>query len=469
MSNYSLAPPLRSPKLAPNLTPQKAGWLYRMLWRWHFYAGLFCIPFIVILSLTGATYLFKSQIEAAFDAPYNNLVLAQSPQPVSLQIEAALESVPGATLKSYRLPQEVNDASQIIVTKAGTDTLAYVHPETLAVLKSIPTEDRFMNIIRTIHGELLMGDNGSLIVELAASWALVMVVTGLYLWWPRQANGLAGLIWPRLDKGSRIFWRDIHAVTGVWVSFCAVFLILSGLPWTNVWGDAFDKVRVATGTAPIAQDWSKGRSSEHADMGGVAGGGHAGHLPTGVYTANIDDIVASARAARLQPPVLVFPPSAKKPNWRAVSQTQNRPLGSTLEFSADDGTQLGRANFGDKHPIDQAVGVGLAAHEGALFGPLNQLVGLLTALGLVTLCVSAFVLWRKRAPVGVLGAPPPIPDQKIGFGIGAIILGFGFFLPVLGISLICVALFERLILSRFVQARAWLGLDPMATKKEMVA
>jgi uncharacterized iron-regulated membrane protein len=455
------------PLSASPKAPQKAGRLYRMLWRWHFYAGLFCIPFIIILSLTGATYLFKSQIEAAFDAPYNNLVLSGPPQPVSLQIEAALKSVPGATLKSYRLPQEANDASQVIVTKAGTDTLAYVHPESLAVLKVIPTEDRFMNIVRTIHGELLMGDNGSLIVELAASWALVMVVTGLYLWWPRQANGLAGLIWPRLNKGSRIFWRDIHAVTGVWVSFFAIFLILSGLPWTRVWGDAFDKVRRATGTAPITQDWSKGRSSEHADMGGVAGGGHAGHMPTGVYTANIDDIVASARAARLQPPVVVFPPSAKKPNWRAVSQTQNRPLGATLEYSAIDGTQLGRAEFADKHPIDQAVGVGLAAHEGALFGPLNQLIGLLTALGLVTLSVSAFVMWRKRAPDGVLGAPPAIPDQKIGVGIGALILGFGLFLPVLGLSLIAVALLERLILARFSQARSWLGLAPIATGKEI--
>ena len=55
------------------------------------------------------------------------------------------------------------------------------------------------------------------------------------------------------------------------------------------------------------------------------------------------------------------------------------------------------------------VGVGIAAHEGQLFAPLNQVLGVLTALGLITLCVSAFVMWRRRAPEGVLGAPPPIP------------------------------------------------------------
>lgn len=34
--------------------PEKRARLYRMLWRWHFYAGLFCIPFIILLSITGS-------------------------------------------------------------------------------------------------------------------------------------------------------------------------------------------------------------------------------------------------------------------------------------------------------------------------------------------------------------------------------------------------------------------------------
>ena len=37
--------------------------LYRTIWRWHFYAGLFVIPLILILATTGAIYLFKPQVE----------------------------------------------------------------------------------------------------------------------------------------------------------------------------------------------------------------------------------------------------------------------------------------------------------------------------------------------------------------------------------------------------------------------
>lgn len=443
---------------------ENAGRLYRILWRWHFYAGLFCIPFIIILSLSGATYLFKNQIEAALDAPYNNLTLSGSTQPVSVQVNAAVQSVTSSRLKSYRLPQNSNDAAQITLMTPQKDVLVYVRPDTLAILKTIASEDRFMAVVRTIHGELLMGDAGSLIVELTASWALVMVITGAYLWWPRTSVGLAGVLWPRLRAGPKVLWRDLHAVTGIWVSGFAVILILSGLPWTNVWGDAFTAVRQATGTASISQDWSQSRAREHNDMthDGTHQFEHRDLIASGVYNSSIDDVAASGRASQLQPPVVIFPPSAKKPDWRVMSQTQNRPLGITLTFARDDGRLLDTADFADKHPIDQAVGIGLAVHEGALFGILNQIIGLLTAFGLILLSVSAFVMWRKRAPVGVLGAPPSIPHARIGFGLGAIIIGLAIFLPVLGLSLVLIALVERIILIPFFRgARLWLGLSPM--------
>ena len=36
---------------------------YRTLWRWHFYAGLFVMPFLVVLAITGTLYCFQPQIE----------------------------------------------------------------------------------------------------------------------------------------------------------------------------------------------------------------------------------------------------------------------------------------------------------------------------------------------------------------------------------------------------------------------
>ncbi len=57
-----------------------------------------------------------------------------------------------------------------------------------------------------------------------------MILTGLFLWWPRgrKARGRAGSCGRVSAAASACFWRDMHAVTGLWVSIGAVFLIASG-------------------------------------------------------------------------------------------------------------------------------------------------------------------------------------------------------------------------------------------------
>ena len=88
-----------------------------------------------------------------------------------------------------------------------------------------------------------MGNRGSAVVELAASWAIIMILTGLYLWWPRKAKTLGGIVYPRLGAGSRVFWRDLHGVTGFWISGLALCLLVSGLPWAKFWGDYLKNMR----------------------------------------------------------------------------------------------------------------------------------------------------------------------------------------------------------------------------------
>ncbi len=439
--------------------PAKTARLYRMLWRWHFYAGLFCIPFVIALALTGSAYLFRPQIEDWIDRDL--LVLERSGEPATQAaiVETATASVPGSTLSSVILPEHPDQAARVVVSEQGARTRVYVHPDTLEILKSVSEEDRFRRIVFKMHGELLLGPKGSYLVELAASWAIVMVLTGLYLWWPRNARGLGGVLYPRLDEGPKRFWRDIHAVTGVWVSVFALFLLSTGMPWATVWGASFKQVREWTGTAPVSTDWFTSSADEHAhhaaEDSGHAGMNHAGMTHTAV---SLDDVVANAATMNLAPPVLIQPPSAKSPYWQVKSDAANRPQAATVFLSPETGEVVSRQGFSDKHIIDQIVAVGIAAHEGQLFGPLNQILALLTALGLVTLCVSAFVMWRSRAPAGVLGAPPPIPDNRIGMTLGAIIVVAGLLLPVLGICLIAIAALEWGVLKHWPAARRWLGL-----------
>ena len=434
------------------------GALYRMLWRWHFYAGLVCIPFVIWLAVTGSIYLFRPQIEAWIDRDFVALERTGQPATQHAVIAAATAAIPGSTLAGIVLPEHPDQAARVLVSHHGARTRIYVHPDTLQVLKKVDEQNRFERVVFRLHGELMMGNAGSILVELAASWAIVMILTGLYLWWPRNAKGLGGVLYPRFGQGGKRFWRDLHAVTGIWVSGFALFLLSTGLPWALVWGNGFKMVRDWTGAAAISQDWSTGSSNEHAEHGAPAGGmvDHSGH-----GGATIDDIVVRARALNLAPPVMLTPPTESSPWWWAKSNAQNRPLREDVALDAMTGEVADRNVFGQKHMIDQIVGFGIAAHEGQLFAPLNQILGVLTAAGLVTLCASAFIMWRRRAPDGVLGAPPPIPDARIGIGLGAIILIAAILLPVLGASLVLLAMVERGVLMRWPSARRWLGLAPV--------
>ncbi|MEZ2348235.1 PepSY-associated TM helix domain-containing protein [Terriglobus sp. RCC_193] len=459
--------------------------LYRTIWRWHFYAGIFCIPLVIWLSITGSIYLFKPQIERWMDRSYNHLHLT-GPRATPEQIaRAAVIAVPGSTLHYYELPPGDDAAVRVIVGIGKKEYRVYVNPQTLAILHTISEDRRLMTVISHLHGELLAGTPGSYLVELAASWAIVLLLTGLYLWWPRQTEKLAGVLWIRTRNGSRIFWRDLHAVTGVWVSAFALFLILTGLPWAKGWGGYFKKVRQVTGTSVARQDWMTSRadtlndrmaqngnslSSSMDDMPGMEHSGHMGHDMGSMSGMTMEDnayqpfnlLVPVAATLHLAAPVEIMPAMKAGGTWTIKSDAQNRRLRDVLQVNAETGTIVSRKNFSQGMILDRLVGTGIAAHEGQLFGLMNQLLGLVTAMGLVLLSTSAIVLWWRRRHVGVLGAPVPLVRPRWSFALAAVVLALAAYLPAMAFSLIAVLLLEWTVLSRVPAVSRWLGLAAIA-------
>ncbi|WP_240953998.1 PepSY-associated TM helix domain-containing protein [Solimonas marina] len=480
---------------------------YRAVWRWHFYAGLFCIPFVIWLATTGSIYLFKPQIDALLERRYDHLQIDGPLAPPSAQVAAALATQPGSVLNAYELPAMPSAAARVLIGHGSVITRVFVNPQTLQVLGSVPDEQRFTRLIFRLHGELLLGARGSLLVELAASWAIIMIVSGLFLWWPRQAQGAAGVLYPRLRRGGRVFWRDLHAVVGLWVSAFALFLLSSGLPWATFWGHNLQTVRSMFGpSTPMQQDWSTGTADDlalaaaqntpaptahqdgmpmkdmkmsgmkmsgmkmpatpddapssmpgmtAAEMAAMPGQGNTGPFDA----AALDRLVPVIAALHLPPPALIAPPSKAAPTWTARSDTQDRPQRVSLVLDGDAGRVVSRTDFDQRPMLDRIIGTGVAAHEGQLFGWPNQLLGLLTALGLMTLCVSALMMWWKRRPDGTLGAPLAVSGSTprlVAFVAVAVLLGI--LLPAMGISLVAVLLVERLVLRRIAPARAFLGL-----------
>jgi uncharacterized iron-regulated membrane protein len=457
-----------------------AGAAYRTIWRWHFYAGLFCLPFIVVLSLSGAVYLFKPQIDAFFDRGFDHLELTGAPKTLDAQVAAALAAHPDARLKGLQLRADPADAARVhLMTAEGSELRVLVRPDTLRIIEMQAQKSRLTQIMHDLHGELLLGEPGAIAVELAGAWAIVMVVTGLYLWWPR-GNGLAGVLYPRLNSG-RIFLRDLHAVTGFWLSFFALFFLISALPWTKVWGQGLKSFRGLGQVQEVKQDWTTGPASERAQRmeafraapparveqddehaeHRMASKEHAGHGTKRSAPTGFDKLAAQVAPLGLADPVVISPPSQKRPNWVVRSDSQNRPMRETLEFDPKTFEQVKRESFSERPLLDRVIGIGVAAHEGQLFGWFNQLLGLLTAIGYLALVITSTLMWWRRRPRGALGAPPALaqPPRLAPLVVGVVVV-LGLFLPTLGASLFLLLLTETALRRLAPGASRWLGLAP---------
>jgi uncharacterized iron-regulated membrane protein len=438
---------------------------YRMLWRWHFYAGLCCLPFVLWLACTGLVYLFKPQLEPLLERRYAHVTDAP-PQPASAQVAAALAAVPGTVLNAYELPASPHAAARVLLGRGGELIRVYLDPASLHVLETVRENDRFMRVVFHLHGELKLGTAGSLLMELAASWTILLLLTGLYLWWPR-GRGLAGVLYPRLRRGGATAWRDLHAVTGMWVSLFALFFLVSGLPWAKSWGGLLRDLRQQVAAAPVVQDWTIGSADERARnaLANTPPDEHAMHAMHGsgalagtLDPAVLDRVLPAVRAQGLAPPVLIAPPSRRQPAWSARSEADDRTRRADLTLDPASGAVIGRIDFAQRPPLDRLIGYGVAVHEGALFPPLNQILNAAIALGLIAMVIAAAVHWWRRRPHGALGAPmlPERAGHPAGF-VG-LLIGLGALLPLLGASLIAVYVLERLLLRRLPAARRFLGL-----------
>ena len=461
-----------------NSTARQERW-YRSVWRWHFYAGLFTVPFVLWLSATGAIYLFKPQVESLIDRPYDSLEITGAPLAPSALVDKAESAVPGSVLHRFILPEEADDAQRIVVGVGADETRVYLHPQTGEVLKTVGEQDRFMRVIFRLHGELTMGRWGSTLVELAASWTIIMLLTGLFLWWPRDAKGLGSVLYPRLSQTGRNWWKDLHAVTGIWVALFAALLIFTGLPWAKSWGNYFGIVREVTGQVDGPVDWSRGSDVERQERAALdrqaraVMGEHAGHAGMGATMAAVPDttsapslqldrVVPSATRLSLPAPVEITPPAETGAPWKVVSNTPNRPQRTNVEIDGGTGSVVGRVDFAQRHWVDRVVGYGIAWHEGALFGLANQLFALAILIALVALSVSGVVMWWRRRPEGRLGAPAPKGVLRHSWLLLGLTVALAFVVPLFGLSLALIVLVERILL-RNAGARAFLGLrDPKA-------
>lgn len=424
---------------------------YRAIWRWHFYAGLMVAPFVLLLSLTGALYLFDREIEGVFYADRMHVPAVRAPLPLLDQQAAVLRAYPGATVKRIVLPERPTDAGQWLVARDGVDTLVFVDPGSGRVTGDIDPEWRLMAVVRRIHGTLLAGQVGSYIVELMACWTLIMLGTGLILWWPRHWR-LRGVFVPRLAARGRRFWRDLHAIPAMVNALLVMGLILTGLPWSAFWGVQFARVGAVS---PLTEPSPNFRDPpEHAEHKLTTADGvpwtianspapHGGH-GHGHGRATLADVERALSDYKVAPGARIFLPQPGG-SLITISLTPDQAERQrTLYLDAADGSVIDDIGWADYSPLAKAVEWGTMTHMGRQFGLANQLLALAVALTLAASVVTGVYMWWCRRPRGQLAAPGGVQD-RLPRPVKLMIATIAALFPLVGASLVLAVTVEGIL------------------------
>uniref|UniRef100_UPI00111C144F PepSY-associated TM helix domain-containing protein n=2 Tax=Gottfriedia acidiceleris TaxID=371036 RepID=UPI00111C144F len=211
--------------------------LYKAIWRWHFYGGIIFAPILILLAITGSIYLFRPYVEPMLDRDLYFVQQGTKELTPSLQLKAVKDKYPNDPISSFTDVKDPKRSTEIGIMKGEASYTVFVNPYTGKVLGELQNDKRLMEIIVKLHGEIMAGKLGDNLVELSASWAIILLATGLYLYFPRNKQSFLSIFRIRIRKGSRVFWRDLHASTGFWMTIFLLVLVLSGLPWASSFGE----------------------------------------------------------------------------------------------------------------------------------------------------------------------------------------------------------------------------------------
>ena len=104
-------------------------------------------------------------------------------------------------------------------------------PERLEFFKTTLRLHRSLMVVAE-RGEMNVG---KLVVGISTISMVLLLLSGLVLWWPKCVKMLRHRVLINLRKGWHRFWYDMHVSAGFWVTVVLLIMALTGLVWSFAW------------------------------------------------------------------------------------------------------------------------------------------------------------------------------------------------------------------------------------------
>lgn len=483
------------PVVKAKSTPQPS--YYRTIWRWHFFAGVITTPIVLMVAITGGIYIYSPEIT---DLMCSKTVFVK-PEGQALsydqQVTAAQAYINDDGFKLTRIFRTLNPTRASMITftgppppapkpEAGATTAPaaprrgrgprgvqktlYVNQFTGAVQgtsEELKPYNDFFHVVLDLHRRLMMGTTGRYIVELTTSWLVILLVTGVYLWWPDKMNKVSGNWWPRFSGKKYIVLRDLHTISGIYL-FPVLFIItVTGLFYSIVWSPTF--TYTANQAIAVAQGQPLAYPKFAPARGGGGGGGERG---PGGRGGDREKKKVEVPPPKFTPDEAMAKAFAMYPE-RDITLTMPTPQSAHYDMGA--GNDGMRATFGamtfthfhldrDTGEVEETTHLGnnpsfwwhtwtLPLHVGSILGQFSKAIWMLAILIIVAMPITGLWMWWERRPKGKTGLPNR-PKVPLGPGIWAIIIVSSILMPVAGASIVAVFLLDQIVMWLFYRKKA---------------
>ncbi|WP_269621480.1 PepSY-associated TM helix domain-containing protein [Zhongshania sp. BJYM1] len=449
--------------------------IYRAMWRWHFYAGVFVIPFLFMLSVSGLLMLISKPIEPLLHQELTTVAPTGNALPASALLAVVRAHYPDAVVKMYLPPSIAKESARFSLSfdaasaHAGhnaSSTVVYINPYSGEVLGALDPAETLYAKLQAFHSSLFLGDPGDSLIEIAAGLTVLMVLTGLYLAWfgkkgekPTVTQQPASSI---RDVTTRAKWRQLHRMIGQLIAIPLLFFLISGLAWTNVWGG---KLVQAWSSLPGTRFEAPKSQHLHQSMNEV--GIHQTPwaleqtpLPTsavGKGGYSLDSIVKFAETNEFTQ-YRVHLPGGSSGVWTISATTIAGDLTNPfaeriLHIDQSNGKVLADLSFGDYPTMGKAMAAFIPFHQGDL-GWWNWLLNIVFVIAVIILIVGGIALWWKRRPAKVYRLLPPTASHADSRKVAGIMLIISLLFPLSAALLVLILLVDHLFVSRFSKLRS---------------
>lgn len=349
----------------------------------HKWLGLTSGLIVFIVSITGSIFCFHDEIKD-LTRDYRKVNIEDKSYILASELQSKAKTMfPEATADMVVFYGK--DRPAIVYSSIGGKPYnLYFNPYSGAFLKQESIEDDFFAIIEDLHMHLwLPPEIGKHVVGIATIVFIIMLISGIILWWPKKRKDLKNRIRIKWKAKWRRVNYDWHNVTGFYISLFVLVIALTGLTFSYEW---MHKTMYLVGN--LGQEYPNDDFSPAIDSTLVPN-----------TKANPMDIALS-QAYKAKPNDEMFFVWYQGEKSAIITGSYPDALDfdhqSNLYFHPKTGELLNTDLYENKSPGTQLQEMNYGLHTGQYFGLTGKIIAFILSLLAAALPVTGFIIFWGR-------------------------------------------------------------------------